>query len=75
MMTSPASAAEGWSTYSADKSTIGPGETLTITMALTNTETTDISFAYEYDRSPSGSFLSRQGGPFNPPSLQGHILY
>ncbi|WP_405008404.1 hypothetical protein OHV13_33685 [Kitasatospora purpeofusca] len=154
MMTSPASAAERWDTYSADRSTIGPGETLTITMTLTNTETTDISFAYEYvdplwplntttgviaitgcggdivdctvsgltatyhprvpispgdsrsvtltvlvlppasptpgstmvtgwnpymyyeyDRSPSGSFLFRHAGPFNPAALQGRILY
>ncbi len=154
MTTSPASAAERWDTYSADRSTIRPGETFTITMTLTNSETTDISFVYEYveplwplntttnritvtgcggdvadctvsgltakfhprvpiapgdsrsvtltvqalpassptpgeivstgwnpyiyyeyDRTPTGSFLYRHGGPFNPTELQGRILY
>ncbi|MFI9329356.1 hypothetical protein ACIGZJ_17650 [Kitasatospora sp. NPDC052868] len=48
MVASPASAAEAWDTYSIDKRTVRPGETFTITMTLTNTETTDIAFVYEY---------------------------
>ncbi|MFE4356905.1 MULTISPECIES: hypothetical protein [Streptomycetaceae] len=48
MLTSPASAEATWDSYSIDRQTVRPGETFTITMTLTNTETTDIVFSYEY---------------------------
>ncbi|MER6302130.1 hypothetical protein ABT247_21575 [Kitasatospora sp. NPDC001539] len=44
----PASAAVGGATFAVDRATAKPGDQLILTLSLTNTETTDISFAYEY---------------------------
>lgn len=48
MMTSPASAATTWASFSVDRPTVVVGDTFTITLTLTNTESTDISFAYQF---------------------------
>ncbi|MFJ9948100.1 hypothetical protein [Kitasatospora sp. NPDC091207] len=49
MISTPASAAETYGhTYVVDRHTAGSGDTLTVTISLTNTESTDLSFAYEF---------------------------
>ncbi|MER7750641.1 hypothetical protein [Kitasatospora sp. NPDC097643] len=44
----PASADVGGTSFAVNKATALPGDQLTLTLSLTNTETTDISFAYEF---------------------------
>ncbi|MEV7772882.1 hypothetical protein [Kitasatospora sp. NPDC086791] len=46
--TQPASAAVNGTAFAVNKSTANPGDQLTLTLSLTNNETTDISFAYEF---------------------------
>ncbi|MFE4512961.1 hypothetical protein ACFRMQ_02020 [Kitasatospora sp. NPDC056783] len=50
LVASPASAAaaDPRITYSVDKPVVRPGETFTVSMALRNTETTGVVFAYQY---------------------------
>ncbi|MFE2726585.1 hypothetical protein [Kitasatospora sp. NPDC059327] len=49
MISTPASAATTYGhTYTVDRHTAGNGDTLTVTITLTNTESTDLSFAYEF---------------------------
>ncbi|WP_406203225.1 hypothetical protein OH807_26385 [Kitasatospora sp. NBC_01560] len=47
MVTTPASAAGG-AAFSVDKHTATGGDTLTVTLSLTNNESTDIYFAYQF---------------------------
>ncbi|MFE6051188.1 hypothetical protein ACFQ6N_10555 [Kitasatospora sp. NPDC056446] len=44
----PASATVSGIAFSVDKKTAKPGDQLTLTLSLTNTETSDIFFAYEF---------------------------
>ncbi|MER8100789.1 hypothetical protein [Kitasatospora sp. NPDC094016] len=44
----PASAAVSGSSFAVDRKTAAAGDQLTLTLSLTNTETTDIYFAYEF---------------------------
>ncbi|SOB83460.1 hypothetical protein SAMN06272789_3667 [Streptomyces sp. 1331.2] len=65
----PASAAVSGTTFAVNKSTAAPGDQLTLTLTLANTESSDIYFAYEFIQPIWPA--NQQAGAFNVLSCAG----